>query len=87
MASTTFTNTPDANPIARVAALHGEAFAKGKDGSLRPLHLGDPIFASDVLVTADGARVVGRAWQAASHAVRGFAGRGDKEPGAAGATP
>ena len=57
MAAMTFSNTPDANPIARVAALHGEAFAKGKDGSLRPLHLGDPIFASDVLVTADGARL------------------------------
>ena len=39
------------------------------------------------IVTADRARLVDRAWQAAIHALRSFAGMGDKEPGAAGATP
>ena len=39
------------------------------------------------IVTADRARLVDRAWQAAIHALRSFAGLGDKEPGAAEATP
>ena len=39
------------------------------------------------IVTADRARLVDRAWQAAIHALRSFAGLGDKEPGAAEAKP
>ena len=37
------------------------------------------------IVTADRARLVDRAWQAAVHALRSFAGLGDKEGGDAGA--
>jgi len=39
------------------------------------------------IVPADRAPLVDRAWQAAIHALRSFAGMGDKEPGAAGASP
>jgi VCBS repeat-containing protein len=47
----------DTTPVARVSAIQGQAFAKGKDGELRALRIGDPVFEGDVLVTADGSRV------------------------------
>ncbi len=44
-------------PVARVSAVQGKAFAKGENGEMRQLHVGDPIFQGDVLVTAAGAHV------------------------------
>ena len=44
-------------PVARVSAVQGQAFAKSKDGELRVLHVGDPIFEADVLVSTEGSRV------------------------------
>ena len=44
-------------PVARVSAIEGQAFAKGKNGELRVLHVGDVIFEGDVLVTAADGRV------------------------------
>ena len=44
-------------PVARISAVQGQAFAKGRDGALRALHLNDPIFEGDVIVTAVGGRV------------------------------
>ena len=47
----------NSTPVARVSAIQGQAFAKGKDGELRALRVGDPVFEGDVVVTADGSRV------------------------------
>jgi len=47
----------DNTPIARVSAIQGQAFAKGRDGVLRPLHLNDTILEGEVIVTAEGGRV------------------------------
>ena len=44
-------------PVARVSALQGQVFAKGKDGELRVLHVGDVIYEADVLVSGDGSWV------------------------------
>ena len=33
----------DSTPVARVSAIQGQAFAKGKDGELRALRVGDPV--------------------------------------------
>ncbi|WP_301101802.1 retention module-containing protein, partial [Propionivibrio sp.] len=44
-------------PVARISAIQGQAFAKGKDGALRVLHVGDLIFEADVLVAAADSRV------------------------------
>ncbi len=46
-----------ANPVATVAFIEGQAWAKAPDGSLRPLALGDTLAADEVLITASGARV------------------------------
>ena len=44
-------------PVAHVAAVEGQAFARGVDGAVRPLHVGDPVFDGDVLVTSEGSRL------------------------------
>ena len=47
----------NSTPVARVSALQGQVFAKGKDGELRVLHVGDVIYEADVLVAGDGSWV------------------------------
>ena len=47
----------DNTPIARVSAIQGQAFVKDKNGALRALKVGDPVFEGQVIVTADGSRV------------------------------
>jgi cell division septal protein FtsQ len=37
-----------------VSAAHGEVFAKGEDGQMRRLNVGDTVFEGDVIVTANG---------------------------------
>jgi hypothetical protein len=44
-------------PVARVSALQGKAFARGEDGAMRELMVGDPIFEGDVVVALPGAQV------------------------------
>ena len=44
-------------PVARVSAVQGKAFARGEDGSMRELKVGDPIFEGDVVVALPGAQV------------------------------
>ncbi|MDR1709312.1 MAG: retention module-containing protein, partial [Candidatus Accumulibacter sp.] len=44
-------------PIARVSAVQGQAFARGEDGRMRQLHVGDLIFEGDVIVTAQNSAV------------------------------
>lgn len=46
-----------ANPVATIAFIDGQAWAKAPDGNLRALALGDVLGADEVLVTAEGARV------------------------------
>jgi VCBS repeat-containing protein len=43
--------------VATVSFLQGQAWAKSPDGSLRPLSVGSPLMADEILVTAEGARV------------------------------
>ena len=43
--------------VAHVSAVHGQAVARGRDGALRALRAGDPIFDGDVLVSPDGGRI------------------------------
>ena len=45
------------NPVATVAFLQGQAWAKSPDGSLRPLAVGSVLQDNEVVVTAEGARV------------------------------
>ncbi|MBF0586824.1 retention module-containing protein, partial [Prosthecochloris sp. N2] len=49
----------DANntPIATVASLQGQAWARSADGTMRPLSEGDQIYRGETVVTADGGRV------------------------------
>lgn len=47
----------DNTPIARLAAIQGEAFVKDRKGVLRALRLDSPIFDGEVVMTGDGARV------------------------------
>ena len=44
-------------PVARVSAVIGQASAKGQDGVVRILHVGDLIYASDVLSSGENSRV------------------------------
>ncbi len=46
-----------ANSVATVASLEGQAWAKGPDGKLRPLKVGDTVAADEVVVTASGAHI------------------------------
>ena len=46
-----------ANPVARVAAIQGQAYARGEDGRLRPLHVGDFIYEGEVIVTGAASAV------------------------------
>jgi VCBS repeat-containing protein len=38
-------------PVARISAVHGQAFAKGENGATRPLHVGDYLYEGEVIVT------------------------------------
>ncbi|MFO1389176.1 retention module-containing protein, partial [Cellvibrio sp.] len=46
-----------ANAAATVASLEGQAWAKGPDGKLRPLKVGDTVSADETVITATGARI------------------------------
>ena len=43
----------NSTPVARVSALQGQVFAKGKGGEMRILHVGDPVYDADVLVAGE----------------------------------
>ena len=45
------------NPIGKVSSVGGEAFAKGEDGSLRQIRVGDPVFEGEVVQAAPGGHV------------------------------
>ena len=44
-------------PVARVSAIQGTAFAKGEDGTMRQLQVGDPVFEGEILVAPPGSQV------------------------------
>ena len=44
-------------PVARVSAIQGKAFAKGEDGAMRQLNVGDPVFEGEFVVTLPGSQV------------------------------
>ena len=45
------------NVIGKVASVHGEAFAKGPDGAMHQLKVGDPVFEGEVIQTGAGGHV------------------------------
>ena len=45
------------NIIGKVSKLTGKAFAKGTNGELRELQIGDPVYEGEVVVAAAGAKV------------------------------
>ncbi|WP_426106677.1 retention module-containing protein, partial [Massilia sp. TSP1-1-2] len=45
------------NLIGKVTLLAGNATARSPDGAVRALHLGDPVYEGDVIVTAQGGKV------------------------------
>jgi hypothetical protein len=45
------------NPIGKVSSVGGEAFAKGEDGSLRQVRVGDPVFEGEIVQAAPGGHV------------------------------
>ncbi|MFL6658873.1 MAG: retention module-containing protein, partial [Massilia sp.] len=45
------------NLIGKVTLLAGTATAKSADGSVRELHMGDPVFEGDLITTAEGGKV------------------------------
>ena len=46
-----------ANPVARVAATYGQVYAKGQNGTLRSLRVGDVIYENEVIVTGPNSAV------------------------------
>ncbi|ACF45828.1 von Willebrand factor type A [Prosthecochloris aestuarii DSM 271] len=47
----------NSTPIATVAVIKGQAWARSQDGSMRPLTEGDVLYENEVIITADGSRV------------------------------
>ncbi|RDD30661.1 hypothetical protein CR161_08050, partial [Prosthecochloris sp. ZM] len=47
----------NSTPIATVAVIKGQAWARSQDGSMRPLTEGDVLYENEVIITADGGRV------------------------------
>ena len=45
------------NPVARVSVIQGKAFAKGENGTMRELKVGDPIFEGEILVASAGSQI------------------------------
>jgi len=45
------------NVVGKVAVVQGQAFARAKDGTRRPLKVGDVVYENDVIVTAENSRV------------------------------
>jgi hypothetical protein len=45
------------NPIGKVASVQGEAFAKGEDGTMRQVRVGDPVFEGEVVQATPGGHV------------------------------
>jgi hypothetical protein len=45
------------NVIGKVASILGQAFAKGADGIMRPIKVGDPVFEGEVIQSAPGGHV------------------------------
>ena len=44
-------------PVARVAAIHGQVYARGEKGTLRPLHVGDYVYEGEAVVTGPNSAV------------------------------
>jgi len=47
----------EGNVVGKVAVLQGQAVARARDGSERQLHLGDPVFADEVVVSGPNGHV------------------------------
>jgi hypothetical protein len=45
------------NVVGKVAVVQGQAFARAKDGTQRPLKVGDVVYENEVIVTAENSRV------------------------------
>lgn len=45
------------NPIGKVASVQGEAFARGEDGSVRQVKVGDPVYEGEVVQATPGGHV------------------------------
>ena len=45
------------NPIGKVASVQGEAFAKGEDGAMRQVRVGDPVFEGEIVQASPGGHV------------------------------
>jgi len=43
--------------VGKVAVVQGQAFARAKDGTQRPLKVGDVVYENEVIVTAENSRV------------------------------
>ncbi|MDR2113479.1 MAG: retention module-containing protein, partial [Candidatus Accumulibacter sp.] len=50
-------SAPAPVPVARVSAVHGQVFAKGENGALRPLRVGDFIYDNEAVITGDDGAV------------------------------